>query len=285
MKNIIAIVNEPINSKEFLRYVAEMAINLSGTVKVLSVHTPPNYPYVFAGTEGIASVEVQRNLEEIIEEINVKLKKNVDEINNEISKPVFSGFSAEIGMAVTVIDELVSSINADMVILEGQQNDNFWVQTSTNMDIIKKVECPVFIVPNGALYRPFSEIVYATDYKVEDITNLKKLISFFPQVNSNITAVHITDSIDFEERVKKEGFLEMLQSKTSYKNLSVKVVYQKKDDDLIPLLNDIAVKNNADLLVMLKENKSFFKRIFTSSHTKEILKITQLPVLVYKEKK
>ncbi len=37
MKTIIAIINEPIKSKEFLRYVAGMAINLSGKVKVLSV--------------------------------------------------------------------------------------------------------------------------------------------------------------------------------------------------------------------------------------------------------
>ena len=79
--------------------------------------------------------------------------------------------------------------------------------------------------------------------------------------------------------------MEMLQSKTSYKQLIVKAVYQSKHDDLIQLLNDFALNNRADLLVMLKENKSFFERIFKSSHTKEILKTTQLPVLVYHEKK
>jgi hypothetical protein len=285
MKTIIAIINEPMKSKGFLRYVAGMAINLSGKVKVLHIHTPVNYPYVFAGTEGVAAAQIQRNLEEIISETNKNLEKSVDEVNKEISEPVFTGFSVEIGTAVKVIDKLVSDINAGMVILEGQENDGFWMQTSSNMDIIKSVECPVFIIPKGATYQPFSEIVYATDYKAEDITNLKKLIGFFPHLKPTITALHITDSVDFEDQVKKAGFVEMLQSKTSYKKLTVKAVYQSKHDKLIPLLNDLAVNNNADLLVMLKENKSFFERIFKTSHTKEILKTTQLPVLVFHEKK
>ncbi len=285
MKTLLAIVNDPNQSKEFLRDVAGMAINLSGQVKVLNVHTPVNYPYGVAGSAGVASVQVEGNLKEIIDETNKKLKKYVDEVSKEISKPVFTGISVEIGTAVTVIDELVSSNKADMVILEGQQNESFWMQTSTNMDVINTVECPIWIIPNGAIYRPFSEIVYATDYKEEDVTNLKKLISLFPHLMPNITALHITDNVDFEDKVKKAGFVEMLQSKTSYKQLTVKAVYKSKHDELIPLLNDIAVNNNADLLVMLKENKSFFERIFTSNYTKELLKTTQLPVLVFREKK
>ncbi len=284
MKTLLAIVNDPNQSKEFLRYVAGMAINLSGEVKVLNIHTPPNYPYGMAGSAGVASVQVEGNLKEIVDVTNKNLKKYVDEVSKEISKPVFAGISAEIGTAATVIDELVSSNKADMVILEGQQNDSFWMQTSSNMDVIKTVECPVWIIPKGAIYRPFSEIVYATDYKEEDVTNLKKLINLFTHLMPNITALHITDSVDFEDQVKKAGFVEMLQSKTSYKQLTVKAVYQSKHDELIQLINDLAVKNNADLLVILKENKSFFERIFTSSHTKELLKTTQLPVLIFHEK-
>ncbi len=285
MKTLLAVVNDPNQSKEFLRFVAGMAIDLTGQVKVLNVHTPPQYPYGLAGSAGVASMQVEGNLKEITDETNMILKRNVDEVSKEIPKPVFSGYSVEIGSAVLVIDELISNNEADMVILEGQQDDSFWVQTSSNIDVIKTVECPVWIIPKGAFYRPFSEIVYATDYKEEDVENLKKLIGLFPHVMPNITALHITDSVDFEDRVKKAGFVEMLQAKTSYKQLTVKAVYQSKDDELIPLLNDLAVNNNADLLVMLKANKSFFERIFTSSHTKELLKTTQLPVLVFHEKK
>lgn len=152
------------------------------------------------------------------------------------------------------------------------------------MDVVEKVKCPVWIIPKGADYKPFTEIVYATDYKKEDIDSLQKLIATFPHYSPNITALHITDSVDFEERVKKAGFVEMLKKQTDYKSLWVRAFYQTKHDDLTELLNEFAIKSKADLLVLLKENKSFFNRIFNTSQTKEILKTAQLPILVYHEK-
>ena len=213
------------------------------------------------------------------------MKKYIDEISKEIPSPVFTGFSSEIGMTAIVAEKLVSSKKVDMVLLESRQNDSFWMQTSTNLEVIKILECPVWIIPKKAIYRPFSEIVYATDYNEEDIVNLKELISLFPHLTPNITALHITDSVDFEERVKKEGFNEMLQAKTSYKKLTVKTIYEGKHDEIIHLLNDFALNNKADLLVMLKENKPFLERIFKSSQIEETLKTTHLPVLVYHKNK
>ncbi|QIA09068.1 adenine nucleotide alpha hydrolase family protein [Draconibacterium halophilum] len=284
MKTLLAIVNAPKESKEFLRYVAGMAVNLAAEVKVLYVHTPPNYPYGLAASVDVASLQVEENLKELIEETDRILEKDIDEITKEIQSPVFTGFSSEIGLTTTVAKKFVSGEKIDMVLLEGQQDYGFWMQSPTNLDVISVLECPVWIIPKGAIYLPFSEIVYATDYNEEDIINLKKLISLFPHLEPNITALHITDSVDFEERVKKEGFLEMLQSKTSYKNLTVKTVHKSKDKETIQLVNDFALSNRADLLVMLKENKSFLERIFTKNQTKETLKTTDLPLLVYHEK-
>ena len=95
MKTLLAIINDPKESKEFLQYVAGMAINLAGKVKVLNVHTPPNYAYGVTESAGIASAQVQGNLKELIDESNKILKKNIKEISNEVSNPVFTGFSSE----------------------------------------------------------------------------------------------------------------------------------------------------------------------------------------------
>jgi nucleotide-binding universal stress UspA family protein len=113
---------------------------------------------------------------------------------------------------------------------------------------------------------------------------LKKLIGLFPDTFPGITALHITDNIEFEEEVKKSGFVERLRTQTSYPKLKVKAIYQSNHDDLIELITDFASKNTANLIVVLKENESFFERIFKPSHTKKILKNTELPVLVYHEK-
>ncbi len=284
MKTLLANINVPGESKDFLRYVAGLANNLGLNVKVLYIQTPPNYSYGLGAT-AVASVQVEENYREVIDESKRILENNIEEISKEISRPVFIDSSAEIGTAATIINETVTSKEAEMVILEGQQDESFWMQTTSNIDIIEMLECPVWIIPKGAIYRPFSEIVYATDYNEEDIVNLEKLISLFPHLTPNIMALHITDSVDFEERIKKAGFTDMIQSKTSYKKLTVKALYKSKDNKIVQLLNDFARNNSADLLVILKENKSFFEGIFKSDHTKGILKATQLPVLVYHEKK
>jgi hypothetical protein len=284
MKTLLAIVNEPKESKGFLLYVAGMAINLSAQVKILNVHTPVNYPMGVIDSSGLGTLEMKRNQENIVNESKKILTKYVEAITEKMSKNMFVEVISYIGFAAEKADQLVSDKEADMLVLEGQEDDGFWLQTSSNIDIIEKVNCPVWIIPKGAIFKPFTNIIYATDYNEEDITSLKKLIKSFPHYSPNITALHITDSTDFEERVKKEEFIETLQKQTAYKQLSFKVAYKSKEDDLTELLNDFALKNEADLLILLKENKSFFKRIFNTSQTKELLKITVLPVLIYHEK-
>jgi len=285
MKTLLAIINEPRESIEFLRYVARMAIDLKALVKVLHVQPPTNYPLGFTASTEMPSMEAQRTIEKVAEDSRYALEKNIKDIIIELSNNAFAGSSSEIGSAALIADQLVSENKVDMIVLEGQQDESFWTQTSSNMDVIQKVECPVWIVPEGGVYKPFNEIVYATDYKKEDIENLKKLIRLFPDMLPNITALHITDSIEFDEEVKKSGFVERLLAQTAYPQLQVKAIYQSNHDDLIELINDYAVKNAANLIVVLKENESFFERIFKPSHTKKILKSTELPVLVFQEKK
>jgi nucleotide-binding universal stress UspA family protein len=285
MKTLLAIINEPRESKEFLRYVAGMANDLQGLVKVLYVQAPTNYPLGFTASTELPSLEAQGRMEMLAKESHDLIQKHMKDIVVELSNNNFAGSSSEIGSADVIVDELVSQNKVDMVVLEGQQDESFWTQSSSNMDVIQKVTCPVWIIPKGAVYAPFREIVYATDYKKEDITNLKRLIAMMPNLTPHITALHITDSVDFEAEVRKSGFVERLREQTSYPQLDVKALYQAGHDDLIELINDYSVKNGANLIVVLKENESFFERIFKPSHTKKILKSTDLPVLVYHERK
>jgi nucleotide-binding universal stress UspA family protein len=285
MKTLLAIINEPRESKEFLRYVAGMANDLQGLVKVLYVQAPTNYPLGFTASTELPSLEAQGRMEMLAKESHDLIQKHMKDIVVELSNNNFAGSSSEIGSADVIADELVTQNKVDMVVLEGQQDESFWTQSSSNMDVIQKVTCPVWIIPKGAVYAPFREIVYATDYKKEDITNLKRLIAMMPNLTPHITALHITDSVDFEAEVRKSGFVERLREQTSYPQLDVKALYQAGHDDLIELINDYSVKNGANLIVVLKENESFFERIFKPSHTKKILKSTDLPVLVYHERK
>ncbi len=284
MKTLLAIINEPKESKNFIQYVAGMAVDFKANVHLLFAQNPGNYPLGTTGFTGTAVSQVPQNMEALPDTAKKILAEHVKEVKSKMAEDVFIDYSAELGVTSLLAKELVSNNKAHMVVLEGQKNGSFWAQTSDNMEIIEHVECPVWIIPTPWLYEPFKEIIYATDYKEEDITGLKKLIALTHHLSPVITALHITDSVDFEEKVKQAGFLEMLQKRAAYDHLSVKILNEGSENDAAELLNNYALLIKADLLVVLKENRSFFEGIFKSDPTKKIIKESMLPVLVFHEK-
>lgn len=284
-KSLLAIINEPKEAKGFIQYVASMAVDLKTSVKLLHVLDSNNIPLSTADASGAAAVQLQENLEAQANTAKKNLAKHIEDVKGSMSETVFIDYSVKLGITSLFVNELISDNKADMVVLEGEINESFWNQTRNSMEIIEDAKCPVWIVPNACIYEPFKEIIYATDYNEDDVSSLKKLISTTQHYSPNITALHITDNIDFDEKVKKAGFIEVLQKSTSYKQISVKVLKENSNSEIAELINDYANIINANLIVVLKENKSFFERIFKTSQTKSIIKNSMLPIVVFHENK
>ncbi|MFO7656648.1 MAG: universal stress protein [Bacteroidales bacterium] len=284
MKTLLAIINEPKESKDFIRYVADMAADFKANVHLLYVQNPNDYPLGTTGSTGFAVAQVNQNLKAFADTAKEILAEHIKDVKCKMSKDVAIDFSAELGVTTLLAKKLVSVSKGDMVVLEGRKNDSIWTQTESNLEIIRSVDCPVWIIPNAWVYVPFTEIVYATDYKEEDIYGLKKLIALTHQFSPVITALHITDSVDFEEKVKKAGFLELLKNRAAYDHLSVKILNESSNNDIAEFINDFALRVKADLIVVLKENKSFFERIFKSDPAKKIIEKSMLPILVFHNK-
>lgn len=283
MKTLLAIINEPKDSKEFIRYVARMAADLKLNVHLLYAQSQNTYPIGGPGTTGIEIAQVQQNLLSLVESAKQILDSHIKSISSETSKEVIIDYTSELGEASTLASQMLSNNKVNMIALEAHKNENYWTQTSNIMEIMEMVHCPVWIIPKNALYFPFAQIIYATNYKEEDTTNLRKLAVLTRPYSPNITALHITDSVDFEEKVKKAGFLEMVKKRTLYEFLSVKVLRENKTHTTAELVNDYALRIKANLIVVLKENKSFLEQIFKTDSTKEIIEISNLPILVYHE--
>jgi hypothetical protein len=283
MKTLVAIINEPKNSIDFIRYVSNMAGDLKLNLHLLYSENLSTYPLGTTGATGIEIAQVQSNQRMLIEDAKKILESHIKEISSEISKEVFIDYTSELGDTATIVSKMLSESKVHMAAFEGQRNENFWAQSSNVMQIIDKLTCPVWIIPKNALYFPYSRIIYATNYKEEDITSLKNLTTLAEPYTPNITALHITDSIDFEEKVKKAGFLEMVKKRTSNELLSVKVLRENNTYNTSEIINDYALRIKANLIVVLKENKSFFEQIFKTDSTKEIIEISNLPILVYNE--
>lgn len=285
MKKLLAIINEPKKAKPFINYIIQLAADLDNNAKFIHVLNPNDYLLGAPGDTSAAAMDVQHLMNELSASAKKELTDYIHQAEKESSGNVKIDFILETGIPSEIVKNIVNEGNVSFVAIEGEKDMDFWIQSSGNMDVIRVVNCPVWVIPYKSDYKPYQKIVYATDYKEEDISTLRKLIDVTKKYSPVITGLHITNDLNFDEKVKKAGFNEILQENLQYNNVSLRVMAGKDNEDLTKIINDFAWISKADLIVILKENKNFFERIFNPDQTKKILEHAALPVLIYHEKK
>jgi len=280
METLLTIINEPGSSKSFIDYVVHLADDMRINVHLMYLQEPYDYTLGQPPAPGMAySLQVQKKNSE---EATKFFEEYVGELKKNISDKISITHSAEIEMPDKIIETWVSEKKAGIIALEGEKQKSSWLQSSANLSIINSADCPVLVIPSEASYKPFREIVYATDYKEADLPTLRNLIRMTQLYSPSITALHVTDSTDFEDKVRETGFYTMLESGTGYKKITVKTLLDKNNENAAHLINEYALSINADLLVVLKENKKFFQTLFSPDSTKKIMKESHLPMLVFR---
>jgi nucleotide-binding universal stress UspA family protein len=137
----------------------------------------------------------------------------------------------------------------------------------------------VLVFPVNQNYRPFKTMVYATDFHDEDIVVLKHLIGLAEPLEANITVFHISrNRKTYEEELKKAGMEELINQKIMFREIPV---VSEQAGNVTEGIKEFSKRNYADLIVLMREDKNFFQRVFGRSTTKELLRETDIPVLVY----
>lgn len=283
MKRLLALIHEPKSSRGFIEYTVNLARELSLNLQLLYVENP-NIPLM--GTPNLTSnamEQLQRSLEQNVKEAENVLKRYINELMNLISGEMIVYVTTEINSEKEVLQQIIGEGHVQMLVLESPDKHSSWNENLMTNETIRSAECPVWIVPRESNYRSPAEIIYATDYKSQDIDTLVRLVGMLGKFSPTITALHITDDKGFELKIKEAGFQKMIQNNTGYQKINVNAL-QEVGQDISQLFNDFAIALEADLIVILKENRSFLERIFKASPGKKIIKHASIPVLVFHEK-
>lgn len=285
MKDLLVYVDSPAKSQLFMTYAANIGRDMGLTVKYIYVHTPPNFPLGMPGSLSASAAVSQMDIDREVDKIKYHFNLQISKLNASDPGLPLLDFTIEIGLPGEILQAYCRTEMVDTIMLSSPKEYSVFSDDTDNIDIIRKVGCPVWLVPEGITYRPFSEILYATDYHKEDIPNLKLLAAFASRFPANITAVHVSGDTGFEEKVKSEGFASMIKKETGYEMISFKVLPEKKGEPLVEELHNFALTMDADLIVLLRENKGFVDRLLHGSRSEKIARQTQLPVLIYNEKR
>jgi len=281
MRTLLGFIRDPAKSQGFIQYLVELSKDLDSNLHLLFVENPANHALGSTGMSGVTMAKIQQSLEAQIVEGKKTLKNMVGQMMPQIAGEVVVEITTAVGNEVSIVDEMLASGKIHMMAVENTAVDGFWWKDNLVQDMVRNIECPVWVLPENAEYHSFRKIIYATDYHEEDIPTLQKLLDLTHGLSPSIVALHITENVDFEERVKTAGFQKMLETKTSYNNISAKALIERNGEDLVHLINSYAAMNRADLIVVLKENKNFLDRIFNPSAAEKIMTSANSPVLVY----
>lgn len=147
---------------------------------------------------------------------------------------------------------------------------------SNTMDVISKVDVPVFVIPPGVRFTAFKKIALATDLNnvIENtpVAPIREWVNFF---NADLHVVNV----DYERRhftsytPEESLHLDTLLS-------DMRPVYdfvENKDTDEGIL--DYVEKKNMDLLIMIPKKQGVLEKILEKSTTRELIHQAQLPLM------
>jgi nucleotide-binding universal stress UspA family protein len=264
-----------------MEYAIRLAHDLRLDIHYLYVENPKGHLMAGTTASGAAVEQLQRDLRKNAELARESMQERVKELMKMQEATMTVEVTTSIGNESSLVNELVKRNKAHMLMLPSKGLGETGFSRSFVDDATREVNCPVWIIPENTRYRPMNSIVYATDYQEEDISTLSRVIDLTHFVSPEITALHITDSPDFEVRIKNAGFQKVIRNKIGYDDLKVKALVEKQGADIPEMIADFASKERASLVVVLKDDKSLFERFFTESTSEKIVQESSFPVLVY----
>lgn len=151
---------------------------------------------------------------------------------------------------------------------------------SVSTHISRKARCPVLLVPNGAHFKGFKHILFASSYEAIHDDVLKQLKDLAILFGSSVHFVHVrepNDATDYQE-VEERIFDFFFGEEDPVFAFNMDMVHA---ENAIEGLNSYAKQRQIDLTVMVSPKRSFWEKILHRSKTKAMALNTNIPMLVY----
>ncbi len=276
-RKIIEYINTTKNIEEAIKTSFHLAKNLNKDIEInvvvenattssLAGATP-----ITAANEAKLQYEILNERTHKVEEVINKFKHEVTELNIEVKQHAAS---------LDSLVELKSKETDTYLIIIAEDNFRSEISLVTFFDKFSQLaECPILRLPTNYVFKPFSRILYASDFLDEDIEKLKYLTSIAKVFRAHITMLHISENKE-PSLYNTMDFANDLVQQIDYENIEIKTI---KAADISKGINKYAFKNSYDLVVVLREKKNFIENILNKSQSLEITKDSEKAILMFHE--
>jgi nucleotide-binding universal stress UspA family protein len=275
MKNILLPTDFSKNSINAIHYALELFEGASCNFFLLNTQSPASYisdDLVFAGNQSLYDT--------IVKTSKKKLSQLLVELKNEFKTLEFNfEILVDYDALPEAINQIKNSKNIDLVVMgtNGATGAKEVVFGSNTINVIRKVDCPTLIIPEGFKYRLPKEILLPLD--VTDSLNSSaflKVVKFTKRFSEKLHVVRIKpqDEDSKEEEKDKENINAFL----------TEVQHEYHTVANIPIsasVNFYIQTHQIDLITLLVQEESLIERLFIGSPTTRINNTLRVPLLVF----
>jgi len=277
MKTILYATDLTEHSTLALKYAYKLSSRLNAKLLVLYVHEMDHIRISVSRPAAQIEYHVIKEQTEILTSYCVK-HLNVPVDNKKLQVEVIQNDSVSNGIL-----EKTKDIETDIIIIgrKDKHTNRGLLVGNIGKGLQEKVPCPLLIIPNSIKNTSIKNILYATDFEEADILALKKLVPLAKTLGANIHIVHISTEKEYAGKEQMEWFKEMLRQEIDDTNIDFVLIFS---DEIQDKLKVHANTIGADLLVLLeREEKGFFKKIFHISLVAKMEEHIAIPLLTYNE--
>jgi nucleotide-binding universal stress UspA family protein len=159
----------------------------------------------------------------------------------------------------------------------GKSNLATQVLGSVSLELSRSAHCPVMLIPPGAQYSGFRNILYASNFESNDPEKVKQVVAFTKKFDAQLHFVHVGKVQEHGEKLERALF----EVNYKYSDPEKPFVFQKMvGEDVTEKLHEYAFYHKTDLFVFVTPRRGFWQNLLHKSQTKHMVLNTHTPVLV-----
>ncbi len=277
MKTILFPTDFSENAVHASRYAGMMAKLFDANVILLHVYHIPMVPAYNTSFEVKDAVSQNENeIKQQLQTFATAFRMDSNLASERVIQKVEYGFASE----KTI--EIANSMKVDMIVMGTKGASNMldkWLGTHAQ-DVMAKAECPVFTIPNDVSIEFPQRILYAADFKDDEIHAVQKVLDIAKPLGATCKVVHIHE--EFEPNIGHIVEETIKELEKNFKEDDV-TVQQFRRDDTIEGLETYMKTYEPDILALAIHEKSFLDNIFSTSISEHFIQEAKIPILTFKK--
>jgi nucleotide-binding universal stress UspA family protein len=270
MKKILVPIDNTRISKIGALYAARLASKIKAELILLAVINASSSPRTLKNWKKLEEQMVRKEKEDV--------KKMIEEIKEEVGKPVRISFKHVLGFPVEeMVNKFVRENKVDLVVMAtgGARGLKKVLGATNTASVIDHTTVPVVAVPRDAAMPDIRKIVYATDMVHLD-DEIKLVANFAKLFDATIEILYVA-SKDQSKR-DRQNLQSILIRMAKYSKIHFNAI---KDADIANGLNAFVSKNKADVLATFTHKLDFFEKLFDKSITRRLAFESKIPLLAF----